>query len=453
MEVYDVIVLGGGSSGVIAAFSAAREGAKVLLIEKNGVLGGTNTTAMVCPLMTFHAGKQQIVAGLAQQVIDRLAARGGTLGHIPDPLGVTATITPIEPSDLKQVYFDMLADYPSLRLLLHTTLVDVVLKGEHIQNVRCVNKSGLHNYTAKTYIDATGDGDLAALAGTDYSQGRVKDGFSQPMSMLFKLGGVDFSAIRLYMQKHPEQFILRDGAFDQDYIAVSGFFDCVQRARAAGDLMIERDRVLMFQGVHPNEAIVNMARVIKKRGTKADELTSAEISVRIQIDEIVRFMRLYVPGCEHSYLAESGVSIGVRESRRIVGRYTLTSDDVLSCRQFEDSIACCAFPIDIHDPLGAGLDWKESDTSRFYDVPYRIMLPMKPDNLLTTGRCVSATHEAMASLRITATAMAMGEAAGIAAAIASKDDLFPADVNTSSLQQRIYELGGIAGRRFLKKTL
>lgn len=449
MQAYDVIVLGGGSSGITAAFAAAREGARVLIIEKNGVLGGTNTLAMVCPLMTFHAGSKQIVSGLAQQVIDRLAACGGTLGHIADPLGVTETITPIEPSALKQVYFSMLSAYPNLHLMLHTTLVDVACKGEHIQSVRCVNKSGLCSFSAKIYIDATGDGDLAALAGAAYSQGRVKDGYAQPMSMLFKLGGVDFSAIRAYMRRHPEQFILRDGALEQEYTAVSGFFNFVQAARDAGDLTIERDRVLMFQGVHPNEAIVNMARIIKKRGTKADELTEAEIGVRAQLDEILRFLRLYIPGCKQSYLAESGVSIGVRESRRVIGRYTLTAEDVLACRTFEDSVACCAFPIDIHDPLGGGLEWRESDTTHFYDVPYRIMLPAKPENLLTTGRCVSATHEAMASLRITATSMAMGEAAGIAAAMAGKHKVSPAEVNVSKLQQRIQSHGGIAGRRFL----
>ena len=452
METFDVIVLGGGSSGMMAALSAAREGANVLLIEKNGMLGGTNTTAMVCPLMTFHASHRQIVAGLAQQVIDRLSACGGTLGHVPDPLGVTETLTPIEPTLLKQVYFSMAGALPNLHLRLHTTLVDAAVKDGRIVSVRCIEKSGLTGYSAAVFIDATGDGDLAAIAGADFSQGRARDGLAQPMSMLFKLGRVDFSAIRGYMRRHPEQFILRDGAMEQPYTAVSGFFDLVRKARENGDLNIERDRVLMFQGVRSDEAIVNMTRVIKKRGTRSDELTEAEIEVRRQIDEIVRFMQRYIPGCADVYLAESGVSIGVRESRRVLGQYMLTTQDVVHSRSFEDSIACCGFPIDIHDPLGAGLDWQESAADRFYDVPYRIMLPPKLSNLLTTGRCVSASHEAMASLRITATAMAMGEAAGIAAATAAKDGKTPGEADVRALQQCIAAHGGIPGRRFIERT-
>lgn len=451
MVCYDVIVIGAGSSGMTAAIAAAREGASVLLIEKSGILGGTNTGAMVCPLMTFHANHQQIIAGLAQDIVDRLELYHGTLGHVPDPLGVTETITPIEPTQLKQVYFAMLKEYPNIRLLLHTALADTVVNNDSVASIRCLEKSGMTAYGAKVYIDASGDGDLAAMAGADYSQGRKDDGLAQPMSMLFKIGNIDFGEIRSYIKKYPEQFILRENAMDQDYTAVSGFFDLVAQARKNGDLNLERDRVLLFQGVKPDEAIVNMTRVIKKRGTFSNELTDAEIEVHRQIDEIMTFLRSYIPGCAGAELIETGSGIGVRESRRIKGHYTLTTEDIMRNSVFPDSIACCGFPIDIHDPLGAGLNWHGSSTNHYYDVPYRIMLPSKLENVITTGRCVSATHEAMASLRITATAMAMGEAAGIAAALSVQQNMLPKELDVSMLQNRIINHGGIPGRFYLEQ--
>lgn len=450
MEQYDVIVLGGGSSGIMAALAAAREGANVLLIERNGVLGGTNVTALVCPLMTFHAEGRQIVSGLAQRVVDELDKRGGTLGHVPDPLGVTETITPIEPSLLKPVYFALARECPTLRVRLHCLLTGARLENGKIVAIQCHDKSGAHEFAARIYIDATGDGDLAAQAGAEYQLGRPQDGLSQPMSLLFKVGGVDFAAIRDEMRAHPDQFVLRKDALEHPYTAVSGFFSQVRAARDQGDLRLDRDRVLMFQGVRPDQAIVNMTRVIKCSGVRADELTSAETEVNRQIDEILRMLPKYIPGCEKAYLLESGVGIGVRESRRVVGQYTLTVEDIYASRVFDDSIACCGFPIDIHDPLGAGLDWRRDNAGGFYDVPYRVMLPGSISNLLVTGRCASATHEAMASLRITATAMAMGEAAGIAAAMAADRNQAPREVDIPALQGRIAARGGIYGRKGLK---
>jgi hypothetical protein len=449
---YDVIVAGAGPSGMAAAIAAAREGARVLLIEKNGILGGMNTAAMVCPLMTFHAGEKQVVRGLAQQIVDRLETRGGSLGHVPDPLGVISTITPIEPTELKQVYFEMLAEQPGIDLMLHTFVCGAHLspvKASFLKELACVNKSGKSLFTADVFVDATGDADVSMMSKAEFLQGRLSDGLSQPMTMLFKLGGVDFSQVREMMRQHPEQFILGEGALNASYIAVSGYFDAVKKAKRDGILSVERDRVLFFQGVRPGEAIVNMTRVTHLRGTNAQELSQAERIARRQIDEILRFMRGYIPGFEQSVLVETGDLIGVRESRRIKGRYTLTEEDVILGRTFEDAVAICAFPIDIHDPAGEELHWIKTDLANCYDVPYRVMLPKKVDNLLVTGRCISATHEATASVRITATAMALGEAAGIAAALALQHDGRCAEVPAIQLQDRIAANGGIPGRLWL----
>lgn len=445
----DVLVAGAGPSGIMAALSAAREGATVRLIEKNAIPGGMNTAAMVGPLMGFHAGPTQVVRGLAQEVIDRLFACGGTLGHVPDPIGVAATITPVEPTLLKQVYFDMLRQAKGIQLHLGTYAYRVKAEKSWITGVKAVGKGGAREFEAGVYIDATGDGDLAALAKLPFSVGRVWDEFSQPMTLLFKMGGVDFDSVRAYVKAHPEQFILGPQGPDMPYVAISGFFDTVAHAKASGTLTINRDRVLLFQGVRPDEAIVNMTRVIKRSGVSADDLTQAELEARAQVDEIVRFLRAEVAGFSQSHLAETGDCIGVRESRHILGQYTLTEDDVLSCAAFSDSIAVCAFPIDIHDPSGQGLQWTKAQRGNCYDVPYRIMVPKKPGNLLVTGRCVSATHEAAASVRITPTVMAMGEAAGIAAAMAAKGSGAVADVDVAAVQKRVVACGGVPGRAFL----
>lgn len=416
--IYDVIIAGSGPSGMAAALSAARNGAKVLLVEKNGFLGGMNTAGMVGPLMTFHSGDKQIVKGIAQEVVDKLIAKGGCLGHIPDPIGVVSTITPIEPELLKQLYFELVAKEADIDLLLHTFISGVQKTNGKVDSITCVNKSGTTTYEAKFFIDATGDGDIAAFAKAKFEEGRKSDDLSQPMTLMFKLGGVDYNKIRTYIKANPEQFILGENVNLDEYVAISGFFDFVTQAKENNDFNIMRDRVLLFQGVNPGEAFINMSRIIKLRGTNADDLTKAEVLAHQQIDEIVHFLKKYVDGFENCFIVQTASTIGVRETRRFKCKYTLTLDDVLEGKDFEDGIAACAFPVDIHDPKGSELNWVRTNKNSFYTIPYRTMLLNNIDNMLVTGRCIGATHEAMSSSRVSPTAMALGEAAGTAAALA-----------------------------------
>ena len=287
---YDVIIAGAGPSGCMAALAAARMGAKVLLIEKNAYPGGANTAAMVCPLMTFHSGSKQIVKGIAQEVIDRLAEKEATLGHIPDPLGVTSTITPIEPAALRLVYFEMFAQQPNITLLLHSFLCGVEVEAGNITRVTVAGKNTTTSYQAKTFIDATGDGDLAALCHVGFDKGRPSDGYTQPMSMIFKVGGIDFGKVISYMRQNPEQFILHKDYKQLDrYLAVSGFFDIVRLAKACGDFNIPRDRILFFQGLHPGEAFINTSRIIKLSGLSSHDQTIAETEAARQVEELLTF--------------------------------------------------------------------------------------------------------------------------------------------------------------------
>ncbi|SCX74871.1 FAD-dependent oxidoreductase [Alkaliphilus peptidifermentans] len=448
-KIYDVIIAGAGSSGAVAAISAARNGASVLLIDKNGYPGGMNTAGMVCPIMTFHAGDRQIIKGIPQEIIDVLIERGASLGHVPDPIGVVSSITPIEPEILKLVYFEMLAKLPNITVLFHTFICDTVVENGVVKSIQVVSKSGLASYQGKTFIDATGDGDVASFCKADFHMGRSSDGFSQPMTLMFQVGGVDIKKVIAYVKSNPEQFILNKDCDIDKYLAVSGFFDIVNTARINGDLTIPRDRVLFFQGMHPGTIVVNMTRITKLRGTNAKELTTAEFNSHNQISEIMLFFRKYLPGFANCHLLSAADTIGVRESRRICGDYTLTIDDVVNGVCFEDSIAMCAFPIDIHDPIGNDLNWVRKSRTCCYDIPYRVMMPKKLKNLLVTGRCISATHEAMASSRISATAMAIGQAAGLAAALESRDICDFRQTDVKVLQDKLIKQGAVVGKAWL----
>ena len=448
-KIYDVLVVGAGPSGMASAVAAAREGASVLLIEKNGCPGGMNTMGMVCPLMTFHAGEHQVVKGFAQEVIDRLAARDATLGHIPDPIGMVSTITPVDTEMLKLVYFDLLREEKGISVLLYTMLESTKYENGQIKSVTVVNKSGKETYTAKNYIDATGDGDLAAMCQADFIMGRIKDGMPQPMTLMFSVGGVDIPQIVKYVRKNPEQFILNRACDLEQYLAVSGFFSLVKQAKNNGDFSLPRDRVLLFQGMRPNEVVVNMTRISCLSSVNAKDLTAAEFESHKQAEETLLFLRKYVPGFANCYLSAFAAQTGIRESRRIKGLKTLTLKHVLNNVEHKDSVAMCAFPVDIHDPAGNELNWMRKEKICCYDIPYGVMVPLEFHNLLVTGRCISASHEALASVRISVTAMALGEAAGITAALTSKNNCKVDQVDIDELQKTLVKRGAVPGKRWL----
>lgn len=448
-RIYDVIIAGAGPSGMTAAVSAARNGMSVLLIEKNSYPGGMNTAALVGPFMTFHSGDKQIIKGIPEEIIQRLSKHNATLYHVKDPIGVCSTITPVEPEMLKVVYFELLSEEKNIKFLSGAFLCDVKCENGNISSVDVYSKSGRNTYYGRYFIDATGDGDLSMLAGADFSLGRTKDGLAQPMTLMFKVAGVNFSEIVDYVRKNPEQFIWDSSCNLDEYLAVSGFFSQVVKARENGDFSVPRDRVLFFQGVRKGEITVNMTRVIEKSGVRADDLSSAMIQATCQVEEIMSFFKKYIPGFEDAYLVCIADSIGVRESRRITGVKTLTSDDIIDNKTHEDSIALCAYPIDIHDPLGADLQWIRKERDCCYEIPFGCLIPKGYSNLLVVGRCISATHEALASARITPTSMATGEAAGVAVSIAVKDKLSFPEIEVSKVQKQLVKQGAIPSKKWI----
>ncbi|WP_411168259.1 FAD-dependent oxidoreductase [Clostridium sp. MB05] len=418
----DILIIGGGPSGIIAAKAAASGGNKVTLIERGGYLGGCATKSLVIPLMTFHAGKKQIVMGYANELIERIKQNGGTIGHIEDTLGVASTVTPIETEIYKYVAQEYLLE-SGVEILYHTEALDVKVEEGNIKSVLTKTRSGIYEIEAKYYIDATGDGEIAYLSGNKMKIGREKDAKCQPMTMMFKVSNVDIEEVIKYVEENKNEFVIGENikSFKESKrIAISGFFSKVAEASKNGDFTINRDRVLFFELNRRGEVAVNMSRVINKISVRDFDLSEATIEGRRQVIEIYNFLKKYIPGFKNSILVQSGDEIGVRESRRLVGQYELTEKDIISRKIFKDTIALGSWPIDIHDPDGKELDLMEMKIGDYYGIPYRSLIPTKINNLIVTGRAISTNHEALASMRVSPICMALGQAAGIAAKICLK---------------------------------
>jgi hypothetical protein len=440
----DVLVVGGGPAGLGAALGAASAGAGVILAERYGFLGGNATAALVMPLMSFHtqrpalAGQprksallpidhgpgEPVIAGALGRLLERLVSAGGA---IPPSLK-TGYVVPFDPEVFKLVALELL-DEAGVQFLLHAFASDV-LGGRTVEGVVFETKSGPVVIQARVVIDCTGDGDVAARAGADYEVGRDSDGLVQPMTLMFRMIEFERAAFSAYVRTHPDQ-----------WRGVHGLWDLVQRATAAGELNLAREDILCFATPHERELSVNSTRVTRVLGTDVWDLTYAEWESRRQLRQIGNFLRHYVPGFEKAYVAQSGVNIGVRETRRIVGEYRLTADDLLSARKFPDVVARGSYPVDIHNPTGQGTVLKRLPPGEAYDIPLRSLLPQGVERLVVAGRCISGTHEAHSSYRVMPIAMATGQAAGVCAALAARSGSVPRDVPAAGVQQELKRQG------------
>lgn len=440
----DVLVVGGGPAGLGAALGASAAGARVILAERYSFLGGNATAALVMPLMSFHTQRplvdpapmtdtllppdhgpgKPVVAGVVRTLLERLVQAGGAL---PPSLATGYTV-PFDPEIFKLVALKLL-DEAGVEFLFHSFASDAVGDGA-VNGVVFETKSGPVVVRAHTVVDCTGDGDVAARAGARYEIGRAEDGLTQPMTLMFRMVEFEREIFAEYVRAHPDQ-----------WRGVHGLWELIRRAHQAGELDLPREDMLFFATPHTREVSVNSTRVTKVLGVDVWDLSYAEWQSRLQMRSIMKFLQRYVPGFERSYLVQSGTTIGVRETRRILGEYTLTAEDVLAARKFDDVVARCSYPMDIHNPRGSGTILRRLPPGEAYDIPLRCLLPRAVDGLLVAGRCISGTHEAHSSYRVMPVAMATGQAAGVCAALASRARRTPRVIAHTDVQAELRRQG------------
>jgi hypothetical protein len=442
MREYDVLVVGGGNAGCAAALAAARNGARVLLAERYGFLGGTATASMVGPWMTFHSGGDRIVGGIAQEMVERLVARRGSPGHVHDASDYVPTITPFDPEIHKALLFEMMRE-SGVALLLHAWFLDALTESGRVAGARFATVGGIREYRARRTIDATADAYVAASAGVATQQGDAR-GRVQPASLMFRLSHVDLAVLSTYVRQRPEQMrssLKMHERTPEALSAVAGLYELWDAARERGAVNVPRELVSFFATPYADEVTVNMTRVVDVDPLDPDDLTRAEVEARAQVMQLLDFFRADVPGFANARIAATATQIGVRESRRIVGEYTLTADDVLRARTFPDAVARSAYPIDIHNPTGSGTTTHRLPAGASYEIPYRCLVPKGVDDLLVAGRCISTTHEALASTRLTPTVMTLGQAAGTAAALSLHEHVTPRALDPALLRERLVRDG------------
>jgi len=443
----DVLVVGGGNAGCAAAIAAARHGARTLLVERYGFLGGTATAAMVGPWMTFHSGRERIVGGIAQEIVERLMVKGASPGHVADSSDYVGSITPFDPEVHKALLFEMMRE-AGVELLLHGYFLSAETMDDIVTGASFATVGGTREYEATVTIDATADALVAYSSGVPTQQGDDR-GRVQPASLMFRLSHVDMHELARYVSEHPDQMrtsLPPDERKASALTAVAGLNDIWQQAVRDKTVDVPRELVSIFASPYDDEVIVNMTRVVNVDPLDPDDLTRAEIEARLQTMQLLEFFRTRVPGFANSRIAATGTQIGIRESRRIVGRYTLTADDVLQARQFDDAVARSAYPIDVHNPSGSGTVTKRLAPGKSYEIPYRCLVPVDREQLLVAGRCISTTHEALASVRLTPTVMTLGQAAGTAAAMAAAQGIPVGDIDPTALRTAL-EADGVDLRR------
>lgn len=414
LDQVDVLVIGSGPAGVSAAVSAAREGSSVLLVEQSGNVGGIATEG----LMSHWTGETK--GGFYEELINRSAdvnIQNDSMRKI------------INPERLKTILLEMLEE-AGVKLLLYTFACDVVMEENTIRGVIVENKTGRTAILAKIVIDASGDGDIAARAGAPFYMGRETDGKMQPVSIMFKVAGVDTEHAVF-----PECF--------EDHLEIP-----------AGDIQqvgeeflpAPAGHVLLYRTTLPGVVTCNMTNCTDIDGTKTEDLTRATIVCRKQMDDIAAFLRKYVPGFENCYIISSASLIGVRETRHFQGEAMLTQEDIEEARIFDDWVVARAyFNFDIHNMTGNGLDetgvQKKFTQTQGYTIPYGCFVPKKIDNLYLAGRDICGTHMAHSNYRAMPICANMGQSVGIAAAACVKNQCTPRALDVKEIQKKLRELG------------
>lgn len=433
----DVLVVGGGVAGLAAAVAAARSGASVLMIESQGFLGGTSTARL---MNNFGAYDPQVIGGVINEFIARLEALKSASRLFNPNLGSYSVI--FDPEIFKYVALQLLHE-AGANLLLYTSVVQPIVDNGKLGGVIVENKSGRGAVLAKVTVDATGDGDVAALAGAPYQKGSAVNQKTQAMTLMFQVGNVDIYKFLKYVQEHEDEF--REVAIDESQtppqIMVGGFEKELAKAYQKGEISYAHEIIFVDGHINNGELItINATHILDVDGTNAFDLSRAHMQGIEQVISTVGFLNKYVQGFENCRLRNVANSIGVRDTRRITGEYILTQEDIVGGKRFADVIARNSAPMDIHSPVDGKQEWIHTLP---HDIPYRCLVPLKVENVLTAGRCISATHEAFASIRFQPCSMATGQAAGVAAALSAQTGIPPRQLEVAKIQAILKKQGAI----------
>ena len=423
----DVVVVGAGAAGICAAAAAARTGAQTLLIDSAGYPGGTAADLQI--LAGFTDGRKQIVWGIADELLQQMRGLGG---FTADP--ARDRFMPFDAECFKFAATDLLTG-AGVEMLFHAFAVDAIVSDDSCQGVIVETKGGRRAVPAGIVVDCSGDADVAHRAGVPCKIGRDADGGTQPMTMIFSVGGVDVEMFEV------------TGGYE---VLVETFTEIAEAEGFENPRRGELSGMFEIPG-HPGQVVFNATRVLDCLGTDPEALTRASLAGRRQVREFVYdFLRPHVPGFENAYLASTATRIGIRETRRILGRRVMAERDVTEYREQKDVIGRGAYPVDIHSPDGAGTDFRQSRhvAGRSYALPYGMLVPRDVDKLLVAGRCVSATHVALSAIRVIGCCMAMGQAAGTAAGLCAQSGAGPAQLDVAALQNRLLADGVWLGDAF-----
>lgn len=412
----EVLVAGGGPAGFAAAVSAARAGARTMLIEQQGDVGGVATTG----LMSHWTGNTE--GGFYEELLERSRddQKKGTKEFSRQI---------INPEKLKTVMLEMLEE-AGVDLMLYTTASDVIMQGTELKGIIIESKSGREAVLADIIIDASGDGDIAYKAGVPYKKGRETDGKMQPMTLMFKVGGVD-----------TDQAVF-PGSFEETFQLEQGDLQTLGKE----NIKFPAGHVLLYRTTLPGIVTCNMTNCLEVDGTNNRDLTKATLVCRKQIMEIITFLQKFVPGFQNCYLISSGSYIGVRETRHFIGEKTITEQDIVEAKVYDDWVVSKAhFNFDVHNMSGSGLD-KTGVQAKFpqvrgYTIPYGSMIPKHIDNLLLAGRNISGTHLAHSNYRVMPICTNIGQAAGIAAALCCKYGKTPRTLDYRLIQNELTAAG------------
>ena len=417
---YDIVVVGGGLTGVAAAIAAARLNKRVIILEKSATFGGAATNSLVNPFMGSATEKDgkflQLSRGIFSEIIDELNAKNAYKSN-----GGTGEF---DEETLKNVLTDMVIS-SGADIVFHAEMATVQAENGTVESVTVYYKGNEYIFKAKYFIDATGDANLCCAAGFPFRLGRESDSLCQPMTLCFRVSNVNM-----------------DLMFGGQWGEISPLY---KQFRKEGKIKNPREDVLAFTTPHYGVLNFNSTRVVKKNPTDLFDVTAAEIESRKQAQELFAFLKENFTAFKNAYISSTAQEIGIRESRMIDGEHILTTEELKGCEIFRDRIAVGNYDIDIHSPDGSGTSHYFFPKGKYYSVPYRCLIPKGSKNLLVAGRSISVTHEAQASIRIMPIVCTLGQAAGTAAALSADGETAVGNVDIKKLQQTLIDNGAFLG--------